>query len=70
MMIQCEPVFFFSLLPGINKEQDHAPLGTLSVGFPSRKEMNIALSFSETVDVVLVIQCVEETLVIQVRDPC
>ena len=70
MMIQCEPVFFFSLLPGINKEQDHAPLGTLSVGFPSRKEMNIALNFSETVDVVLVIQCVEETLVIQVRDPC
>lgn len=67
-MILCEPVFFyFLLLPGIHKDQDHAPLGTLSLGFPSRKEVNtkLALSFSETVDSGLVIQHVEETLVSQ-----
>ena len=71
-MILCEPVFFyFSLLPGIHKDQDHALLGTLSLGFPSRKEVNIrlALSFSETVDLGLVIH-VEETLVSQGRHLC
>lgn len=72
MMILFEPVFFFWLLPGINKDRDHAPPGTLSVGFPSRKEVNIklALSFCETVGMGLVIQHVEETLVSQVRDQC
>lgn len=72
MMILFEPVFFFWLLPGINKDRDHAPPGTLSVGFPSRKEVNIklALSFCETVGMGLVIQHVKETLVSQVRDLC
>lgn len=72
-MIQSEQVIFsFSLLPGINKKQDHASLRMLFVLFPSKKEMSVklALSFSETVDMGLVTQRIEENLVIQVRGLC